>query len=141
MITVHAEQLSVIKRSISLSKDEEVCGLFLGSGLLPNSVMVTKVVPTSNVAKRERHKRFEIDPVIRLQLERDTRNLPIGIVGHYHTHPGGEAVPSEIDLASAHEPNLFWLIIGTSGDTMKDIKAWSIDPIKGKFINLELSII
>ena len=141
MITIPKEQFAVIKKSVSLSQHEEACGLFLGHGSLPNSIAVSTAVPCMNIVEKERHRRSEIDPVVRLRLERSTRNLSTGIVGHYHSHPGGNAVPSKFDLESAHEPTLFWLILGSLDGNIVDIGAWGLDKDQKTFKSLKLSIL
>jgi len=60
--------------------------------------------------------RFEVDPALRLRLQRELRASNERIVGLFHSHPDGAAAPSAHDLACAWEPDLVWLITATGRD-------------------------
>lgn len=83
--------------------------------------MVTRIVATRNIASNPaRH--FEIDPQIlfdhmRSARESNTRSgkISLRLMGHYHSHPNGLAVPSEADLRAAHDPAAIWVIAAVTG--------------------------
>jgi proteasome lid subunit RPN8/RPN11 len=54
--------------------------------------------------------RFEIDPRLRLRLQKELRPGPEAVIGVFHSHPDGPAQPSDTDLENAWEPELIWLI-------------------------------
>jgi proteasome lid subunit RPN8/RPN11 len=35
------------------------------------------------------------------------------LIGHYHSHPGGDATPSARDMAAA-QPGLYWIILAAN---------------------------
>ncbi|MSO75044.1 MAG: M67 family peptidase [Alphaproteobacteria bacterium] len=90
---------------------EEACGLIVGSRATGERCVASRIVPSANVATGEERHRFEIDPVLRLRLERELRDTGETVIGHYHSHPDHPGVPSARDLKEAHEPELVWLII------------------------------
>ncbi len=53
---------------------------------------------------------FEIDPALCWRRYRAARSEGPAIVGWYHSHPAGEAVPSPRDAASAAPDGMLWLI-------------------------------
>jgi len=84
----------------------EVCGLLLGT-----QERIEAVRPAANVAADpERH--FELDPVVLIAAHRAARAGGARILGHYHSHPAGQAVPSRTDAACAAPDDSLWLIVG-----------------------------
>ena len=81
----------------------EVCGLLIGLG-----AAVAQVRPCANVAE-DPARRFEIDPAALIAAHRAGRGGGPALIGHYHSHPSGQVVPSACDAAMA-EPGSFWLI-------------------------------
>ncbi len=94
---------------------EECCGLLIGV-LRAGKAHVTRVVPAANVAPPARRRRhFEIDPGALFAVRRTLRESGAtrhreAILGYFHSHPGGNALPSGADLAGAHEVGLVTLI-------------------------------
>jgi proteasome lid subunit RPN8/RPN11 len=86
----------------------ECCGLMEGvrDG---ETVQVTALHPSPNLA--DDPDRFEIDPALQFRLMREGRP----VVGCYHSHPQGTAVPSRRDVESAGEAGLVWLIAAREG--------------------------
>lgn len=89
----------------------ETCGLLVGQG--GETVIADEVVPTLNNAV-DQAKRFEIDPQAQFDLLRRLRGSGQRIIGHYHSHPGGQPVPSTYDLEMAADPEALWLIVGST---------------------------
>jgi proteasome lid subunit RPN8/RPN11 len=96
------------------------------------------VVATTNVA--DGVSRFRINPAEHIALRRSLRADPEGrrIVGVYHSHPLGDAVPSETDIAEAQYPEWVQVIVGLGGARSRvrafgiaDGSAWEI-PIRPK---------
>ena len=79
----------------------EACGLIIGRGK-GQLVRVTAVVPAPNLLAASGD-RFELDPAVRIRVERDLREAggKDRIIGHYHSHPDGSADPSAADRAAA----------------------------------------
>ncbi|MEJ7935148.1 M67 family metallopeptidase [Sphingobium sp. AN558] len=83
----------------------EICGLLFGA-----STRIAGEQPTANVAANPaRH--FEIDPAALIAAHRAARFGGPVIIGHYHSHPGGLAMPSAVDTASARPDGSLWLIV------------------------------
>ena len=84
---------------------EEVCGLLLGEGS-----QVTAILPAANVhAQADRF--FEIDPAVLIAASRAARNGGPQVLGCYHSHPSGVAVPSATDAAMAAHDGKLWAIV------------------------------
>ena len=115
-------QLQVIERAAEAAYPEEACGLLVGRAGPGGAWQVNAVEASANVAEPPRTRRFEVDPKLRLRLERALRESPDSVMGVYHSHPNGRAEPSETDISMIFEPDLIWLITavseGRAGATM-----------------------
>jgi proteasome lid subunit RPN8/RPN11 len=86
--------------------------------LLGAGSAVDGFLPAANVAKNPaRH--FELDPAVLIAAHRNARAGGPEIIGHYHSHPAGGAVPSARDTAMAVPDGSVWLIISAT-----DVRAW-----------------
>lgn len=72
---------------------------------------VVRVFAADNVAEGERRRRFEVDPRVLFAAHRYARGAGLAVLGPYHSHPDGSAVPSAMDAARAVEPGEIWLIV------------------------------
>ncbi len=108
MLEMTAAQLAVIAQAAEAAYPRECCGLLIGSGT--RIVRVSRLVEAANLLADQRPDRFELDPRARFQAERDLRGTDQRIVGHWHSHPNGTALPSATDLDQAWEPEMIWLI-------------------------------
>ena len=99
----------------SSSPAQEVCGLLFGVGL-----QVLEIEPTANVAD-DPARRFEVDPAALIAAHRRGRGRGGGpaLIGHYHSHPGGQAEPSVCDAEMAVADGAIWLIIAGG-----EVTAW-----------------
>jgi len=102
---------------------EEGCGLVVGRETA-EGWLVTGIVPSPNVAE-SRERTFEIDPGLRLRTQREARQNGDVVLGHFHSHPYGDPVPSETDTRrAADEPDLLWLIVGMRWGGAQGMAAW-----------------
>jgi proteasome lid subunit RPN8/RPN11 len=100
--------------------ENEICGLLLGSQRI-----IADALAAPNVAGDPRA-RFEIDPAVHLAASRTARNIGQAIVGCYHSHPNGPAVPSEGDSKHAWQSGFYWLIVAKG-----DARLWIADTSGG----------
>jgi len=151
--------LSVITGAAEAAYPEECCGLLVGSSASDGWLEVTRVVESPNragafdgktdveadvgggeIPVNIRRRRFEIDPLIRLSLMRETENTDQTIIGFYHSHPDHPAQPSAQDIASIWEPDLVWLIVSVDAGKVVETAAFqpSIEGGNREFMPLEL---
>ena len=113
MIVVTPSDLRRIVDLCEAAYPSEACGLLVGhddSFDGEPSVTVSRVEPSANVAEGDDRAHFEVDPALRLRLQKDLRGGPERVVGLYHSHPNSGAQPSRTDLDAAWEPDLVWLV-------------------------------
>ena len=88
----------------------ECCGFLIGA-----SARVMFAMPMANVEKSR--VRYRIDDRAHIELRRVLRGVrpALSILGVYHSHPAGDAWPSETDLAEALYPEWMYVIVGLEG--------------------------
>jgi proteasome lid subunit RPN8/RPN11 len=84
----------------------EICGLLFGT-----DERVEAAEPTDNVAA-DPSRWFEVDPAALFAAIRAERGGGPRLLGHYHSHPSGVAIPSAQDAAAAFDAGRLWLILG-----------------------------
>src|SRR4051794_37907155 len=87
------------------SPHAEICGLLYGSLLYGSLGRIAEAEACANVAA-DPARSFEIDPAALFAAHRRARSggapgADMAVIGHYHSHPSGAAVPSERDAAQA----------------------------------------
>jgi proteasome lid subunit RPN8/RPN11 len=130
-------QLDEIIAQARAAYPAEACGLLVGTGR--HSLTVTRVVPAANLLA-DQPGRFELDPIVRLVAEKQCRATKERVIGHWHSHPDGRAVPSATDLEMAYETNLIWLIVATSVTGPTIIKAFHPNPTSTAFVPVALAL-
>jgi proteasome lid subunit RPN8/RPN11 len=94
-------------RQARQERPRECCGFLVGA-----AARAQFAVPMRNIA--EGRSLYRIDPAAHIDLRRVLRQFtpPLEIIGVYHSHPAGDAVPSPTDLSEAMYSNWFYVIVG-----------------------------
>lgn len=118
----------------------EACGLIIGRGK-GQLIRVTRVIPAANLLAATGD-RFELDPAVRIRVEKELRDSGTKdrIVGHYHSHTDGSSDPSATDRANAHEPDMAWVIIGVLDGQAIHTQAHRLDQRRNAFRNVPMRI-
>jgi proteasome lid subunit RPN8/RPN11 len=140
ILQIDAALLKPIVDAAEAAWPAEACGLVIGRGK-GQLVRATRVVAAANLAAAESG-RFELDPAVRLAVEKELREADgkDRIVGHYHSHPDGTAQPSATDRAMAFEPDLAWIIVGVADGQAIQTQAWRLDEKRGDFRPVPLRV-
>ncbi|HEU0043566.1 M67 family metallopeptidase [Sphingomonas sp.] len=107
-VAISSALLARIRAEAASSRDE-ICGLLFGA-----LDRIDAAEPCRNVAADPR-RRFEIESVALLAAHRAARAGGPRLVGCYHSHPSGDAIPSARDAADAEPNGWLWLIVGAGG--------------------------
>ncbi len=104
VLRISSSLLDSILADAARAPDREVCGLLFGT-----AQAITFARATRNVhARPDRH--FEVDPAALIAAHKAQRAGGAALIGHYHSHPSGSALPSAEDIV-ATEPGRLSLII------------------------------
>lgn len=112
-VTISSTLAAQIVADANANPEIEICGLLIG-----NADDVYALRPANNVA-HDPARHFEVDPAVlfdALRAERDGRGH---VIGHYHSHPSGLAVPSAADAAMIRHSGELWLVAAAG-----DLTAW-----------------
>jgi proteasome lid subunit RPN8/RPN11 len=126
-----AQMLGAAARAFPL----ECCGLIEGIRIR-GGWCVTALHETANLAE-DPTRRFLIDPQRQFDLIRALRGRETRIIGCFHSHPEGPALPSATDRAQALEDDFLWLIAGGSDESGFTLKAYVFTEESG-FIRIAL---
>lgn len=135
IIRISSRVIETLLQEARNAVPNECCGLVTGKPGLAEAV-----VPAKNVHPHPATG-FEIDPTTLLATHRNVRPEGRQIIGHYHSHPNGNAKPSPRDAARATQNGQIWFII--ANDT---VSAWQAVPpdandtalVHGRFATLQL---
>ncbi len=139
MIAIARRLLDEIRRRAEAAYPEECCGLLLGHEQDKDRILVSAAVASANLAA-EPQRHFEVDPVLYLRLCRRAEAEPSSaqLVGLYHSHPEGEAVPSASDAAEAWQEGWIWLIVPLASGRAGTPGAFRLLRMGGPFEAIEL---
>ena len=105
-----------IEQEARQSFPRECCGLL--EGVWEGDIAHLRAVhPAPNLSAEA--DRFEIAPDAHFAALKGARARGQAIIGCYHSHPNGGAVPSPRDLAGAGEENFLWLIAAATGTAVE----------------------
>jgi proteasome lid subunit RPN8/RPN11 len=104
-----AAAIAAIRAAAAASPSREVCGLLLGG-----AQGIVEAVPTPNRAAQTA-RNFAVCPAAHARIQREARAQGLGVTGCYHSHPGGEAIPSGADAAEAEPGAFLWAIATPEG--------------------------
>jgi proteasome lid subunit RPN8/RPN11 len=139
-LRLSAHQADILRQTAAAAYPHECCGLLVGEG--EAEITVCEIVPTANVADDPR-RTFRIDPQVQFDLLRKLRNSTAGwrIIGHYHSHPDGAAIPSSHDLAMAYDPEAIWIVVAATADDASAPKAFRHPYGRDGFIEVTVTIL
>jgi proteasome lid subunit RPN8/RPN11 len=132
-IEIASGLIAQLQARVAAATQQEICGLMLGEGN-----RVDHLVYTTNVAA-DPARAFEIEPAALIAAHRAMRSSGgPAIIGYFHSHPNGGAVPSVTDAAMAAPDGRYWLIAAQDA-----IAVWQAVPegsIHGRFLPVPLVI-
>lgn len=143
IVYLDSRHMDDLRRAAKRSRDRECCGLLLGTREAvetDQAVQIWAVEPMDNVWDQggaawfeERaagdhgpSDRYAIDSAQMVAAQRRSRDRGWAIVGIYHSHPNGVAVPSECDRQWAWEGYVY-AIVAVADGRATDLKFWQLD--------------
>ncbi len=98
--------IDALLASAACADPHEACGILLGDG-----VKVTHYAAARNVHPVPAS-HFEIDPEALIVAHKAARGGGPAVMGYFHSHPQGRAIPSEVDERLAAKDGAIWAILG-----------------------------
>jgi desampylase len=120
-----------LRRHAAATLPGECCGALVGqSG--PRHLDVRAAIPLVN--DEPTADRYSIDARIVLRLERQADIAGVRLLGFYHSHPGGSAAPSQVDIEFACAGYLYLIVQPHDGS----LRGWRLRDDRRAFIELPL---
>jgi proteasome lid subunit RPN8/RPN11 len=125
------DQARTLETQAKAARPREACGLIAGHG-----TQAQQILPAENVAA-DPERFYVIDPAALAKhlpaLERQGQAL----IAFYHSHPQGDPIPSQTDIAEVTYGDIPYLIIGLRGGEAR-FAAWRFD--RGRALPVALHI-
>ncbi len=137
VVLARAIQVLLLEQA-RLAYPEECCGLLLGQKT-PEEWMIHWMLPLPNNAPPdERTRQYEFEPLLFRDIELLSSKYSFTLLGIYHSHPQGTAIPSEKDIRMAWDDYLY-CIIGWSPNA-NEMRFWEIKE-RSQVIELPVQIL
>jgi proteasome lid subunit RPN8/RPN11 len=123
-----------LRRHASATLPAECCGALIGR-VEDGRIEVRAMIPLPNEDPRPGRYRIEA-PVVQ-RLERQAAEAGVDLVGFYHSHPDGSAIPSAIDLELACPGYACVIVEPAHGE----VRAWRLADDRTRFTELPLCLL
>lgn len=133
MLTLPRTVIEAIENQAIDAYPNECCGAFLGK-----ERKVSRAIAIPNTAAEEPRRRYFIDPMEYLRVEKEARASDEEFLAIYHSHPDHPARPSQYDLDHAW-PGIDYVIAAVTSRGVEDITAWRLDARHTRFEEVRLS--
>jgi proteasome lid subunit RPN8/RPN11 len=129
VFTIAPAALRAMADHAARAAPQECCGLLLGTG---------RVIVEARAARNELQSgtRYRIDPRDHFAAIRAGRATGRAIIGAYHSHPSGAAVPSATDLAEAWPEFLYVIVALAPRVDDAPLRGWWL--VDGNFVEVPL---
>jgi proteasome lid subunit RPN8/RPN11 len=118
-VQVRAEILKEMLLHARREPEIECCGLLAG-----HDGVITTIFPATNALSSATE--YEIAPRELFEMFRTLRAEGLAHLGHYHSHPSTENVPSPRDVEQACYPDQAYFIVSPRADAPNPVRAFSI---------------
>jgi proteasome lid subunit RPN8/RPN11 len=129
-LTIEDQSWSSILQHTITNYPEEACGILLCSDEKPRHI--TEAHPTKNATLEDPARRYFVDPIEYLEVDKLAEQKGLDICGFYHSHPDHPSVPSEHDRKLAWEGYLY-LIVSIKGGEFDHARTWIYNPDEKHF--------
>ena len=134
--TIDSTVLSKIKTHLEDAYPNEACGFLLGTQIRKNR-NITHLIEVENRSTENQRRRFVIDPLDYMKVERFATKEGLTLFGIYHSHPDHPAIPSVHDLEYAQQFFSYFIHRIAEGK-MTDSRSYRL--LDGKFIEEKFTI-
>lgn len=131
-INIPGRILAGIRREAVVASPAECCGALVGL-VTPSGWDIRTLIPLVNEASSDA--RFLIDAAAVMRLDRQAECAGLSLLGFYHSHPSGSALPSATDLDLACGGFLYIITEPLRGD----VRAWRLRDDRSGFDELRIA--
>jgi proteasome lid subunit RPN8/RPN11 len=136
-IEINKTELLKIQTHSTETYPEECCGVLIGTSSPSPRVIEARRVVNINLGSKKR--RYNIDPVEYMHIEKELDEKNNEILGIYHSHPDHPSKPSEFDLNNAL-PNFSYIILSVINGEREKLTSWRINSTREEFCEEQITI-
>ncbi len=111
--------------------------MLIGSETRAGRSRAQRTVTVENASTHSREREYLLAPLAILEAFRAARADGLEIVGYYHSHPSGSAMPSALDRPNAW-PDTSYVILGLDDGELREVKSWRLGPGDTGFVEERL---
>ncbi|MGD1278795.1 MAG: M67 family metallopeptidase [Tepidisphaeraceae bacterium] len=135
-LILSASQVRQIEREAAAAYPQECCGAILGKeridGGRKRRIVQRLEALKNSFSPDERYRRFSLDPLELMQLEKRASHGGLSVLGFYHSHPDHPSRPSEYDRQ--HAWGFYsYVIVAVAGGEAAELTSWRLDEKTGTF--------
>ena len=117
---------------------EECCGVLIGSK--NEFVYIKEVKPMKNINEGKKERRYNIDPMDLVKLDKEVEEKGLELLGIYHSHPNHSSRPSKFDLEHAW-PNFSYLVLSVNEGKSELLTSWRLKQDRKEFLQEKIEIL
>lgn len=130
---VTIQQLKQMVKHAQKEVGYEVCGLIGGHWQPYDKLAIaTQVNKVSNIAGNRRNQ-YRMDEQEQVRLMSAYSKMGLELVGIYHSHPHGPAIPSPTDIAEASYPDAVYVILAPRSLHSNEQHSYSLSLIESGY--------
>lgn len=138
MIAMPRRAVEAIRAHGREAYPEECCGALLGT-IGNGGARVARVERMANARENERRRRYAIDPLEYLRMEKLADAQGLALIGFYHSHPDHPAAPSEYDRE--HALSFFrYVVLAVASGEPGELTGWTLSEDRGTFQSEPLAV-
>lgn len=136
------EHLRAICAHAQSTYPDECCGLLLGKNTQDGKTLVEVMamenawsassvesfaeIDASLDPGADKNSHYTIAPEVMLQVQKESRDRGLDIIGIYHSHPDHPAIPSQFDQVCAWQ-TYSYIIVSVPQGKAGELQSWSLD--------------
>ncbi|OLS25996.1 MAG: CysO-cysteine peptidase [Candidatus Heimdallarchaeota archaeon LC_3] len=137
-IEINEIEVNKIKSHGEKTFPEECCGVLIGSN--NKYPVVEEVRPMRNINVGTKERRYNIDPMDLVKVDKEVEEVGLELLGIYHSHPNHPSRPSKFDLEHAW-PNFSYMVLSVNEGKSDLITSWRLEPDRKKFLQEKIEIL
>jgi proteasome lid subunit RPN8/RPN11 len=137
---ISEKEIKKIKIHGEKAYPEECCGVLIGKKEVKEEdeilhVLEARAMRNTNEGTRER--RYNIDPIDLMKIDKEAEENGLELLGIYHSHPNHPSQPSKFDLEHAW-PNFSYVVLSVKDGKSDTITSWKLKPDRSNFLQEEI---
>jgi proteasome lid subunit RPN8/RPN11 len=138
VITLDSKTLEAIREHGRQAYPEECCGALLGTAD-DDSARVARIARMENARREQRRRRYVIEPLEYVRVERQADAESLSVLGFYHSHPDHPAVPSEYDREHGF-PFFHYIVLSVGAGVPGEAASYVLSEDRGAFEREEIRV-